>query len=89
MIKLIRCKTGGPVRGAQYHLIKHVGFGQTNAMSVQLVGEMELQSEDVQLPDGTVRLQKSTVYIKKCRYLEQSGCVGMCVNMCKVRGGTQ
>lgn len=21
--------------------------------------------------------------IKKCRYLESSGCVGMCVNMCK------
>lgn len=52
---------------------------------MQLVGEMELQSEEVQLPDGTVRVQKSTVYIKKCRYLEQSGCVGMCVNMCKVR----
>nr|AFK37308.1 unknown [Lotus japonicus] len=27
--------------------------------------------------------QKSGVHIKKCRYLENSGCVGMCVNMCK------
>eukprot|EP00246_Nothoceros_aenigmaticus_P013064 TRINITY_DN4333_c0_g1_i1.p1 TRINITY_DN4333_c0_g1~~TRINITY_DN4333_c0_g1_i1.p1 ORF type:complete len:259 (-),score=35.82 TRINITY_DN4333_c0_g1_i1:317-1093(-) len=28
--------------------------------------------------------QMSGVKIKKCRYLEVSGCVGMCVNMCKV-----
>ncbi|KAB5573395.1 hypothetical protein DKX38_000589 [Salix brachista] len=28
--------------------------------------------------------QKSGVHIKKCRYLENSGCVGMCVNMCKI-----
>ncbi|RAL50950.1 hypothetical protein DM860_005306 [Cuscuta australis] len=28
--------------------------------------------------------QKSGVQIKKCRYLENSGCVGMCVNMCKL-----
>nr|XP_011470895.1 PREDICTED: beta-carotene isomerase D27, chloroplastic isoform X1 [Fragaria vesca subsp. vesca] len=27
--------------------------------------------------------QRSGVRIKKCRYLENSGCVGMCVNMCK------
>ncbi|PKI64368.1 beta-carotene isomerase D27, chloroplastic isoform X1 [Punica granatum] len=28
--------------------------------------------------------QMSGVRIKKCRYLENSGCVGMCVNMCKM-----
>ncbi|XP_058104970.1 beta-carotene isomerase D27, chloroplastic isoform X2 [Magnolia sinica] len=28
--------------------------------------------------------QRSGVHIKKCRYLENSGCVGMCVNMCKL-----
>ncbi|CAN8240644.1 unnamed protein product [Cochlearia groenlandica] len=28
--------------------------------------------------------QSSGVLIKKCRYLENSGCVGMCVNMCKI-----
>nr|AFI78793.1 putative D27 family protein [Chaetosphaeridium globosum] len=28
--------------------------------------------------------QWSGVKIEKCRYLENSGCVGMCVNMCKV-----
>ena len=52
---------------------------------MQLVGEMELEEREVQLPDDTTRTQLSTVHIKKCRYLEQSGCVGMCVNMCKVR----
>jgi hypothetical protein len=30
------------------------------------------------------RQQRSGVYIEKCRYLEQSGCVGMCINMCKL-----
>lgn len=28
--------------------------------------------------------QKSLVHIKKCRYLESSNCVGMCVNLCKI-----
>ncbi|KAF8379931.1 hypothetical protein HHK36_027396 [Tetracentron sinense] len=28
--------------------------------------------------------QRSGVHIKKCRYLENSGCVGMCMNMCKI-----
>ncbi|XP_026441249.1 beta-carotene isomerase D27, chloroplastic [Papaver somniferum] len=28
--------------------------------------------------------QRSGVLIKKCRYLENSGCVGQCVNMCKI-----
>ena len=45
---------------------------------------MELQEKDVLMPDGSSQVLLSTVHIKKCRYLEQSGCVGMCVNMCKV-----
>jgi len=32
------------------------------------------------------RQQRSVVHIKKCRYLENSGCVGMCTDMCKVGG---
>eukprot|EP00884_Botryococcus_braunii_P004293 jgi/Botrbrau1/13865/Bobra.0056s0098.1 len=27
--------------------------------------------------------QTSGVHIEKCRYLAESGCVGMCVNLCK------
>ncbi|KXZ52473.1 hypothetical protein GPECTOR_9g517 [Gonium pectorale] len=50
-----------------------------------LVGESEVKEEDVVVgPNGEVRRQRSVVQIKKCRYLEASGCVGMCVNMCKI-----
>jgi hypothetical protein len=49
-----------------------------------LVGPCEVAEAEIDLPDGTVRSQPSAVYIKKCRYLVDSGCVGMCVNMCKV-----
>jgi hypothetical protein len=49
-----------------------------------LVGAAEVVDAQVDLPGGATRLQPSGVYIKKCRYLAESGCVGMCVNMCKV-----
>ncbi|MBE9028629.1 DUF4033 domain-containing protein [filamentous cyanobacterium LEGE 11480] len=49
-----------------------------------LVGPCHVKSVDLQLADGTTRSQKSVVQIEKCRYLEQSGCVGMCINMCKL-----
>lgn len=39
-----------------------------------------------QVRPGLTREQRSVVHIKKCRYLENSGCVGMCINMCKVSG---
>jgi len=44
-----------------------------------LVGPCELMEVEV---NGVK--QKSGVKIAKCRYLENSGCVGMCVNMCKI-----
>ncbi|KAG2485709.1 hypothetical protein HYH03_015593 [Edaphochlamys debaryana] len=50
-----------------------------------LVGECEVKEADVVVgPNGETRKQNSVVAIKKCRYLEASGCVGMCVNMCKI-----
>ncbi|BBC24349.1 DUF4033 domain-containing protein [Pseudanabaena sp. ABRG5-3] len=49
-----------------------------------LVGPCEVAEAEIDLVDGTVRSQPSAVHIKKCRYLVDSGCVGMCVNMCKV-----
>ncbi|PZO38486.1 MAG: DUF4033 domain-containing protein [Pseudanabaena frigida] len=49
-----------------------------------LVGPCEVAEAEINLADGTVRSQPSGVHIKKCRYLVDSGCVGMCVNMCKV-----
>jgi Beta-carotene isomerase D27-like, C-terminal len=55
---------------------------------VWLVGPCEVRSVEVpRYPDqsnGPLRAQNSGVHIQKCRYLEQSGCVGMCINMCKL-----
>ncbi|BBN17711.1 beta-carotene isomerase [Marchantia polymorpha subsp. ruderalis] len=39
------------------------------------------QVAEVQIGD---KLLRSEVQIEKCRYLETSGCTGMCVNLCKV-----
>ena len=49
-----------------------------------LVGPCEVTTVDINTKDGGVRTQTSNVHIKKCRYLEQSCCVGLCVNMCKL-----
>lgn len=49
-----------------------------------LVGSCEVTEVEVPDPVAGTRLQKSGVQIKKCRYLEQSQCVGLCINLCKV-----
>jgi hypothetical protein len=49
-----------------------------------LVGPCEVRSVEVVDEQGRSQSQASGVHIKKCRYLESSGCVGMCVNMCKL-----
>ncbi|MFE4106456.1 DUF4033 domain-containing protein [Almyronema epifaneia] len=49
-----------------------------------LVGPCEVKAVEVKDPQGNPRQQNSGVQIKKCRYLEQSRCVGMCINMCKL-----
>lgn len=49
-----------------------------------LVGPCEVEEAEVTGADGVVRSQPSAVHIEKCRYLEDSQCVGMCVNMCKL-----
>lgn len=48
-----------------------------------LVGPLEVQEAEIEF-EGQKQTWKSGVQIKKCRYLEQSGCKGMCINMCKV-----
>ena len=48
-----------------------------------LVGPSELTEVQVQF-QGKQETWRSGVHIKKCRYLENSGCVGMCTNMCKI-----
>ena len=49
-----------------------------------LVGPCEVRM--VEVPDGAggLRAQQSGVHIKKCRYLEESQCVGACTNLCKL-----
>jgi len=47
-----------------------------------LVGPMKLQEQEVDFK-GKTEVWKSGVLISKCRYLEVSGCKGMCINMCK------
>ncbi|MEL6778585.1 MAG: DUF4033 domain-containing protein [Cyanobacteria bacterium J06597_16] len=49
-----------------------------------LVGPCHVDEAEVVGEDGIVRSQPSAVQIEKCRYLEDSQCVGMCVNMCKL-----
>jgi hypothetical protein len=49
-----------------------------------LVGPCHVKTVEIPTDRGTQRSQKSAVQIEKCRYLEQSGCVGMCINMCKL-----
>ncbi|DBA78089.1 TPA: hypothetical protein ACH3X2_008062 [Trebouxia sp. C0005] len=48
-----------------------------------LVGPLEVQEAEIEYK-GEKKIWKSGVQIKKCRYLEQSGCKGMCINMCKI-----
>ena len=55
----------------------------TPAFFTWLVGPMETIEVEVVAPDGTSSTQRSGVQIERCRYLEESGCVGMCVNLCK------
>ncbi|XP_010481514.1 PREDICTED: beta-carotene isomerase D27, chloroplastic-like [Camelina sativa] len=44
-----------------------------------LVGPSEVRETEV---NG--RKEKSVVFIEKCRFLEQSNCVGMCTHICKI-----
>lgn len=48
-----------------------------------LVGPLEVQEAEIEYK-GETKTWRSGVQIKKCRYLEQSGCKGMCINMCKI-----
>ena len=49
-----------------------------------LVGKSIIKEVEIVTENNEIRKQKSGVTIEKCRYLEDSGCVGMCINMCKL-----
>ncbi|KAL2323723.1 hypothetical protein Fmac_028102 [Flemingia macrophylla] len=69
-------------------LIAPIGGGKIAAMMVArvtvltcqwLMGPCKVNSID--LPDGTSC--SSGVYVERCKYLEESKCVGICTNTCK------
>ena len=45
-----------------------------------MVGPMEVMETD---ENDIGQTMASRVHIKKCRWLQESGCTAMCVNMCK------
>ncbi|PSN18868.1 DUF4033 domain-containing protein [filamentous cyanobacterium CCP5] len=49
-----------------------------------LVGPCHVTEVEVPNQDSEIKRQRSGVHIEKCRYLEHSRCVGLCVNLCKV-----
>lgn len=55
----------------------------TPAFFTWLVGPMKAIDVEIEQPDGSVVTQRSGVQIERCRYLAESGCVAMCVNLCK------
>ncbi|MED6173745.1 Beta-carotene isomerase d27, chloroplastic, partial [Stylosanthes scabra] len=44
-----------------------------------LVGPSEVRESEI---NG--KIEKNVVHIKKCRFLEETNCVGMCINLCKM-----
>jgi len=57
---------------------------ELNAWFASLLFEWLVGSLSVKEVEINGKKQKSGVQIKKCRYLEQSGCAAMCINLCKV-----
>ena len=45
------------------------------------MGDCEIN--DIEYPDGTIG-QDQGVLVKRCRFLEESGCASVCVNSCKI-----
>ena len=53
----------------------------TYATCQWLMGPLEIN--DVEMDDGQVGTNNG-VLVHRCRYLEESGCVSVCVNSCKI-----
>ncbi|KAI4349750.1 hypothetical protein L6164_010310 [Bauhinia variegata] len=69
-------------------LIAPIGGGKVAAMMVARVTALTCQwlmgpckVNSVDLPSGTSC--NSGVYVERCKYLEESKCVGICINTCK------
>lgn len=55
----------------------------TTVFFTWLIGPSEVKESEF---NG--RKEKNVVYIKKCRFLEQTNCIGMCTNLCKMPSQT-
>jgi Beta-carotene isomerase D27-like, C-terminal len=55
----------------------------TPAFFTWLVGPMQTIEVEFERPNGEIVTQNSGVHIERCRYLAESGCVGICGNLCK------
>jgi hypothetical protein len=44
----------------------------------------EVTINNVESKDGTTVLKNQGVLVKRCRFLEESGCASVCVNSCKI-----
>ncbi|GMI98743.1 A. thaliana homolog of rice D27, DWARF27 [Hibiscus trionum] len=55
----------------------------TTVFFAWLMGPSEVRESELK-----GRREKNVVYVKKCRFLEQSSCVGMCTNLCKIPSQT-
>ncbi|KAK2657068.1 hypothetical protein Ddye_010120 [Dipteronia dyeriana] len=55
----------------------------TTVFFVWLVGPCEAKESEV---NG--KKEKNVVHIKKCRFLEETNCIGMCTNLCKMPSQT-
>ncbi|KAA8550812.1 hypothetical protein F0562_002496 [Nyssa sinensis] len=55
----------------------------TTVFFAWLVGPCEVRESEF---NG--RREKNVVHVKKCRFLEESNCVGMCINLCKMPSQT-
>ncbi|HEY9825243.1 MAG TPA: beta-carotene isomerase domain-containing protein [Stenomitos sp.] len=78
VLKLIRTYT------APTQLICELNAWFATLLFEWLVGPCSVVEAEVMDDQGKPRIQRSGVHIEKCRYLEESGCVGMCINMCKL-----
>ncbi|XP_020594349.1 beta-carotene isomerase D27, chloroplastic-like, partial [Phalaenopsis equestris] len=70
-------------------LIAPIGGGQLGSMMVARVTALFCQwlmgacsVNTIELPDGSSC--SSGVFVEKCKYLEESSCVGICINTCKL-----
>ncbi|KAG1338804.1 beta-carotene isomerase D27, chloroplastic [Cocos nucifera] len=67
-----------PIGGGR---IASMMVARATALSCQwLVGPCSVNSVD--LPDGSSRT--SGVFVDRCKYLEESKCIGICINTCKL-----